>query len=418
MPGHFTLHAVEGEVLEGNEWKSPDEASVSEGDFSDLIEAVKVVYGVFFDSRGNGDVWLEIVLGHNGSIQNPIRIDSFYLGSNNEGIDPKLAGTDFPRNASQENYLWDEAESLANVAVQTPSSDELMGRPGAWKSMYEQYDEIDGEKLNRIFACNVGNERILCTPVRYDSPKPMNGTDPVNDSDIASLWKYENFRKLSDDESPVLYPPKNIEKKVAERGEKVDQDTITFWTKWHDANITIPNDDISFHFRFAYHSDIGEIKHNYPYYVLPQRASLMESLSEDDVDEFYPKQTHWMFLEWSQNYDVDRAGTGRMTRSKVKGEDYVFNSGVFGFSVRSPKNMALRFFYAVLGGGILANIVLTPRSYWQQIISVLGIIVLVYLVYLTFVPRETPIIRSITFIERQLGQFARKIRERIDGKYE
>lgn len=405
MPGHFTLHEVGGKVLKGDEWKDIEDIRTIDDDtsFADLVDPVKIVYGVFFDGKGNGDVWVEFTLGHSDTIDEPIRIDSFYLGSNNDDIDIEIAETRYARNEDPDPYIWDEADSVEEAGIDLSDMASITGEFGQWRTMYEEHTEFDDN--NRIFACNLGDERVLCTPVRYDSPRKIDASD---DPDLASLWVIRNFRKLTQDQGTqtqdgvVLYPSEDIERKISSPSNVLDQDTITFWLKWKDTNLTIPNDDISFHFRFAFHSDIGDIKHSYPYYVLPPQASLMESLSEHPVDEFYPKKTHWMFLEWVKRYNVDRAGTGRMTRSKIKETDYVYNSGVFGFSTRSPKNMALRFIYAVLGGGILAKVVLSTQSVWQQGFSILGILILVLLVYLTFLPRMTPMLKVMAIVEDRL----------------
>lgn len=399
MPGHFTLHSINGQIKEEGEWRDVEHAQTSNAtSFADLIDPVKIVYGVFFDKKGDGDVWVEFTFGHAGNTNKPIKIDSFCLGSNNDNIDVEIADTQYQRSGSSFSYLWDEADAVDEMNQRPDGTMSLKNRFGEWRSMYEDYKEVNRE--DRVFACNVGDDRILCTPVRYDPPSTVElNTD--DDSDLASLWRIQNFRKLSG-ETPILYPTGKIGKKESKICDQIEIDTITFWVKWTDSNLTIPNDDISFHFRFAFHSKIGNIRHSYPYYVLPPQSSLMESLSEHSVNEFYPKDTHWMFAEWVRRYSIDRAGTGRMTRSKIKDTDYVFNSGIFGFPARSPKSMALRFFYAVLGGGILANLVLSSPTMWQQLLSVVGIGVLVFLVYFTFLPRSTPIVESISRFEKYL----------------
>jgi len=399
MPGHFTLHSIDGKVKDEGEWRDFQRAQTSDDtSFADLVDPVKIVYGVFFDKKGDGDVWVEFTFGHAENTNKPIRIDSFCLGSNNENIDIEIAKTHYQRSGSFSPYIWDEADVVEEMDSQPPDTMSLKDRLGEWRSMYEDYTEVD--RQDRVFACNVGDDRILCTPVRYDSPSVVE-LDTDNDSDLASLWQIQNFRKLSGG-TPILYPSDKIGEKASEVSDQIEKDTITFWVKWTDFNLTIPNDDISFHFRFAFHSKIGKVNHSYPYYVLPPRSSLMESLSEQPINEFYPKDTHWMFTEWVKSYRIDRAGTGRMTRSKIKDTDYVFNSGIFGFPTRSPKNMALRFFYAVLGGGILANLVLSSPTMWHQLLSVVGIGVLVFLVYFTFLPRITPIVALVSMLEQYL----------------
>jgi hypothetical protein len=396
MPGHFTISDTDGKIREDGEWKDISESQLADDlTFSDLIDPVKIVYGVFFDRSGHGDVWVEFTFGHAEAIEEPIRLDSLTLGSNNENIDIEFARTHFARDKETEPYLWDEADTLDEVAGGSSVASSTADRLGEWRSMYEDYVEFDSNE--RIFACNVGSERILNTPVRYDPPTRIEDNRGEK-SELAGLWRIHNFRTLSGN-TPVLYPTEDLGEKTKGDAISLDQDCVTLWVKWKDTNLTVPNDDISFHFRFAFHSEIGDIRHSYPYYVLPPGASLMQSLSDQAVTEFYPKNTHWMFLQWVENYAIDRAGTGRMTRSKVKDTDYVFNSGVFGFSTRSPKNMSLRFLYAVLGGGILSGLILSPRSIWELILSVAGILLLTILVYLTFLPRSTPIVRLMGSIE-------------------
>lgn len=379
MPGEFVLAGVGGEVFEDGEWVEPA------CDFSRYVEVVKVTSVVFLSDDGDAEMWPDLVVGN--AHTKPIRINSLELGFKSEDIAP---------------------EEATSRSAPSPSSDETAQgsiwaeRSEDWQSMYEGHTDIEGghpvydgeikrgDGRDNAFLYHLGegdkHQAVVTTPMQFESKKVS-----ANDEDPDHVWRLQDFQTLGGRESPTLLSKSECERRLESVPEGEAVDTISLRVFWSDDRLTDITDDISFHFRFAINSKIGAIQHCYAYYVLPNQSLLFESTSSNRVAEFYPEDTHWTFEEWNERYGVERAGTGQMSRSKVKGESYIFNSGTYGFPGQRPWNMTLRFVYVVLAG-LITSFALGSNDVLQIGAAIAFLGALVILIYFTFTPKSMDIL--------------------------
>lgn len=367
MPGQFVFEGGRASVV-GKNTDNPVEI------FENHVDPIKFVHNVFIDIDGSAEVWCELELGNHHD--KPIRIDEVHIGFNNIGHGNRDVKNIRPATTSHTDLGVDRSPLLTES---TPG-----GSQEKWHEMYDGYQLLDDDNpyFNHKFKDPEGNDRIFdyrlgpgkphqhifSVPVTFDVQTRLDDGDTTHPYILTDIRKLNN-RGVSGTDSPVILPDGELNEEFnsPSRFDHSDQesineparrDTVSLWIYWEENDLCEPKDDISYHFRYAVDCDIPKqiFTRAYPHYILPDKSvlmgqsMLMESLSEHKIEEFHPPEEQWMFKEWEEKYNVRNMSSARMTRSKIKQQDHIFNSGRIGFPSLRARHTALQFVLVILSG--------------------------------------------------------------------
>lgn len=369
MPGQFVLEGGRVSVV-GEDTENQLVA------FQQHVDPLKFVNNVFINIDGTAEVWCELELGNQHD--KPIRINEVHIGFNNIGHGDGDISNIGSATTSYTDFDEDESPLLMES---TPG-----GSQEKWQEMYEGYNLLEDDSPyfdpqakdchgnDRIFEYRLGpgspHQHVYTIPVEFKVKHRRAGENTTHPYIIKKIRKLSD-RDTPSAESPVILPDEELEEGFDSRSrfdhpdsdekkfeEATRRDSISLWIYWEEDDLCVPKDDISYHFRYAVDCDIQEklFSRAYPHYILPDdsvlmgKSMLMESLSEDKIEEFHPPEERWMFKHWEEEYNVENMSSARMTRSKVKGKDHVFNSGRIGFPALRARHTALQFVLVILSG--------------------------------------------------------------------
>lgn len=342
--------------------------------FENHIDPLKFVHNVFIDIDGSAEVWCELELGNHHD--EPIRVDEVHIGFNNIGHGNRDVNVIQPATTSYSD-LDSEVSPLLMESTQG-------GPEEKWHEMYDEYRLLDDDSPyfahnhktsqgnDRVFDYRLGpgrpHQHIYSVPVTFDVDPRADGSNTTHSYILGNIRKL-NQRNQSGVDSPVILPDSELDDQFNSPSrfdyseqESIDEptrrDTISLWLYWEEDDLCVPKDDISYHFRYAVDCDIQKkiFTRAYPHYILPDKSvlmgqpMLMESLSEEMIEEFHPPEERWMFKEWEEKYNVRDMSSARMTRSKIKQKDHIFNSGRIGFPSLRARHTALQFVLVILSG--------------------------------------------------------------------
>lgn len=374
MPGQFVLEGGQAELADPDE-----EADNSQQLFENAVVPLKFVHNVFFAIDGTAQVWCELELANEWD--EPIEITEIDFGFNNVGGDSGEI-TNIREAVLATGDVSDE-EDTTPLMLEGTGNDESK----EWTKMYDEYQSVENDNqtvTEREYAnhpdtlesdshrfhynLNAREERhdVYTVPVTCK----VGNNDDTETSEGCTVY---DIKPLANRDRDDQGPPTVLDKEeMNPLGDEQDSgvtrfDTISVWLYWEEPDLTEAKDEISYHFRYAVDCQIEDrqFTHAYTHYILPEssyimgKAMLMESLSTEPVQEFHPAQEQWMFEVWQDEYEVEVMNDARMTRSKEKNTDHVFNSGRIGFPGLRARNTALQFGLVVLSGVMVQQFITT-----------------------------------------------------------
>lgn len=399
---------------------------------TDYVEVTDVVTHIQFYPNGEAGLWANIHIG-NISETHYVTVDDVVVRldkSNLDGDDnhPQMAegGEGYVRENGGPDYIWNE--------VTAPD-----GVDNDWRSMFDDFELIENHDLfdaknyhgenrfeDRLFLFSLDQDNavdhLICNPVTFTRVRDSDGPD-------SRLIDFETMMSGASNEllpksEIAQYCPKcqNDGTDTPSEMTATHKDVVSFWAKWNNVDIMMNQRQVDFEYEFMIESNVGDIRHLYMYYVLPQGARFVRSMSKDEVSIFKPKEVHWMFKAWEQETDIERTGPdNRVLRSRLKNRRDAYNLAEYYLVARDRANRLLEKFSITLIPafiGTFASALITATIFGGVQNTTLVVSLLIGLLLITIVALVGGIYVNIYDKYTIFSKFILSIAERVNGWYE